>query len=65
MFLIAAQRFAFVDRWAGVDNVWEQEKTRSQPVLVTAQGKNACAKRIEGVDALSGALYLQNMLFYC
>jgi hypothetical protein len=28
-----------MDAGAGVDSAWEQKKTRSQPVLVIAQGK--------------------------
>ena len=46
-----------LDNQAGVDSVWEQEKTRSQPVSVTVRGKmpvnRARAKRSPTLPALS------------
>jgi len=59
--------------WAGVDSVWEQKKTQSQPVLVIAQGKMLVNRAREAPqrpvhiilvlvqDALLGAILARNI----
>jgi hypothetical protein len=45
-----------IDVWAGVDSVWEQRKTRSQPVLVIVQGKMLAVGAADRANELQASI---------